>query len=166
MVDHRKETPKTLIGRAERLDFPELALKGVPARIDTGAKTSSLWASDIVVSDGVLHAKLLGPGHEFYTDKPVRFSQFDRIAISTSTGEVQHRFKIRLLVRLKGRKIRAWFTLADRSTQVYPVLIGRNVLMGKYIVDVKEGKVLKEAERQRNESLQAQLESAKAEEEV
>ena len=33
----------------------------------------------------------------------------------------------------------ATFTLADRSTQVYPVLIGRATLNGKFIVDVQKG---------------------------
>ena len=55
---------------------------------------------------------------------------------------------------IKKRRIRAHFTIANRRTQVYPVLIGRNVLYGKFVVDVAKGTPLIEAERQRSEALQ------------
>lgn len=158
-----EETSKKIIGRAEKASFPELGFTDVPTRIDTGAKTSSIWASDILFVNGLLHAKLFGAGNDLYTGEVITFSDFDKIAVSTSTGEIQERYKVRLLVKLKGKKIRAWFTLADRSTQVYPVLIGRNVLMGKFVVDVKKGKTLKEAEKRRTESLQKRLEKQEGE---
>lgn len=148
---------KKLIGRAERVDFPELELYKVPARVDTGAKTSALWATNIIVQDGILTATLFGKDSEFYSGQPVTFETFETTVVSTSSGEIQERYKIRLLVKIKGKKIRAWFTLADRSTQVYPVLIGRNVLLGKFVVDVKHGHTLKEVEQKRTESLRAKL---------
>lgn len=151
MQDEKKKT----VGRAEKLNFPELGYADVPARIDTGAKTSSLWASDITVKDGAITAVLFGKESSLYTGEKITFDQHDTTVVSTSTGEVQERYKVRILVKMKGKKIRAWFTLADRSTQVYPVLIGRNVLLGKFVVDVKKGKTLKEQEQQRTESLKA-----------
>jgi hypothetical protein len=47
---------------------------------------------------------------------------------------------------------------------VYPVLIGRNVLLGKFIVDVKKGKSLKEAERKRTEDLRNKLDEIEEQE--
>ena len=44
---------------------------------------------------------------------------------------------IKMLVIISGKKIRARFTLANRSTQKYPVLVGRNILRRKFVVDVK-----------------------------
>jgi hypothetical protein len=41
--------------------------------------------------------------------------------------------------------------------QVYPVLIGRNVLRGKFIVDVKRGKPLIHQERLRSMRLRQRL---------
>lgn len=148
---------RKVIGRAELISFPELELADVPARIDTGAKTSSIWASNVTMGDGVLSVVLFGEGSAFYTGKPVQFDHHDVTAVSTSTGEIQQRYKIRLLVRIKGKKVRAWFTLADRSTQVYPVLIGRNVLLGKFIVDVKRGRALKDEEQKRTQSLRTKI---------
>ena len=57
------------------------------------------------------------------------------------------RYKVKIPVVVKGRKIKANFTLADRSAQVYPVLVGRNILRGKFVVDVKGGATLRHAER-------------------
>lgn len=148
---------KKVIGRAERVTFPELDLDNVHARIDTGAKTSALWASSVFVHDGVLEVVLFGEDNPYFTGKPIRFERFEPVAVASSSGHVQKRYKVRLLVRLKGKKVRAWFTLADRSAQVYPVLIGRNVLLGKFVVDVKKGHTLSEAERRRSQILQDQL---------
>lgn len=151
-TDADAKKPK-IIGRAEEIAFPEIAIERVHARIDTGARTSSLWASRTEIIDDDLHVTLFD-GDEA---RQLIFDEFERVAVASSNGHVQHRFKVRLLVKLKGKKIRAWFTLADRSTQVYPVLIGRNVLLGKFIVDVTKGKALTQAEKQRSERLQATL---------
>ena len=156
MMDDNQKKVK-LIGRAELTDFPELRLAGIPARIDTGAKTSSIWATDIRIENKNLSAVLFGEGKDYFTGKPIVFDNYQMTVVSTSTGEIQERYKVPMLIKLKGKKIRAWFTLADRSTQVYPVLIGRNVLLGKFLVDVKKGRILKEDERRRSESLKSRI---------
>lgn len=149
---------KKILGRAEQLSFPELQLEGIAARIDTGAKTSSIWVSDAHIdASGTLQVVFFGPENEHYVDKPVAFDEFESVAVASSTGQVQHRYKVRLLVKIKGKKVRAAFTLADRASQVYPVLIGRNVLLGKFIVDVKRGKTLTEKEKRRSQALQSGL---------
>ncbi len=127
-----------IIGRAEEIDFVDLDYLSVPARVDTGAKTATIWAS-AKLENGELIVVFFGQGSEFYSGKEVKFKEYDQIVVKNSTGEEQTRYRVKLLVRFKGRKIRARFTLADRSSQVYPVLIGRNVLRGKFIVDVKKG---------------------------
>jgi hypothetical protein len=148
------KTPAT-IGRAELIALPEFAFSSVPARIDTGAKTSALWVSSIRMEEGRLCVVLFGESSPFYTGKELRFDEYDTTVVASSTGEAQERYKVRVLVQLAGRKIRAWFTLADRSTQAYPVLIGRNVLLGKFVVDVKQGTIAKDAEKQRTAALDA-----------
>lgn len=155
-----KAEDKSIVGRAEEVTFPELGFGGVPARIDTGAKTSAIWA-DATQTGDTLAITFFGEGSSFYTGETVQATEFATVAVATSTGQVQKRYKVRLLVKMKGRKIRAWFTLADRSTQVYPVLVGRNVLRGKFIVDVQKGHVLPEREHERAEGLQAYLEGRK-----
>lgn len=156
---------KKVIGRAERVSFPELGFAAVPARIDTGAKTSAIWASSVERHGDHLQVVFFGEGSEQYTGQTVAFDSFEEIIVASSNGQAEKRYKVRLLVKIAGKKVRAGFTLADRSTQVYPVLIGRNVLTGKFLVDVKKGHVLREAEQQRSEALQTQADHDESPEE-
>jgi len=147
---------KKLIGRAETISFPEHGIEKVPARIDTGARTSAIWASTMQERGNVLYYTLFDKSSPFYTGEVLKTVQFKKVMVASSIGESQERYKIRLLIKLKGKKIRARMTLADRSQQAYPVLVGRNVLRGKFVVDVEGGKPLYHEERQRSEQLQSQ----------
>ena len=51
----------------------------------------------------------------------------------------------------------ATFTLSDRSMQVYPVLIGRSTLNGKFVVDVSRGSPLLAEEERRSAELQKNI---------
>lgn len=140
---------KQIIGRAEIVSLPELSLESLYARIDTGAKTSAIWASYVKEINSSLEVRFLGDAHPAYTGKTYRFQTYAKTVVASSNGQKETRYKVKLLVVLNGRKIRAAFTLADRSTQVYPVLIGRNMLRGKFIVDVHLGTPLSEEEKAR-----------------
>lgn len=157
-----KQTPKSVkqstIGRAETVEFPELIEGIINARIDTGAKTSSIWGTAKTMDDGRLAVTFLGEKHDNYQQKAYYFDTFERTIVASSNGHEQLRYKIKLLVVLGGRRIRAWFTVADRSTQAYPVLIGRNVLTNRFIVDVSQGQPNFAAEKVRSETLQIKKE--------
>jgi hypothetical protein len=43
---------------------------------------------------------------------------------------------VKLKIMLGKVEMERQFTLTDRSQYIFPVLIGRNVLSGKYLVDV------------------------------
>jgi hypothetical protein len=135
------------IGRSEKIAFPDFEMKKVPARVDTGATVSSIWASNIQETTEGLTFTLFDEGSEFYTGEKIVVDEYDKRAVSSSMGHTQIRFTVMILISLHGRRIRAKFTLADRSTQIYPVLIGRNVLRNKFIVDVAGGKPISTAEK-------------------
>lgn len=146
---------KKIIGHVEEVSFPELGTGTVHARIDTGAQTSAIWASSVEVKNDRLEVVFFGKGHPNYTGKTYYFDEFTHGMVASSNGQAELRYKVRTLVVVADKRIRARLTLADRSTQVYPVLIGRNVLRGKFIVDVKAGKPLRAAEKERSIKLQA-----------
>lgn len=127
-----------IIGRSEMIDLPELSFTDIPARVDTGATTSAIWASQITEVDGLLEFVLFDPTSVFFTGHKIRVTDFNtgRITVS-SDGVRERRYRVQLLIQLHNKRIRATFSLADRSTLAYPVLLGRNVLRGKFIVDVK-----------------------------
>lgn len=113
-------------------------LKKIPARIDSGARTSSLWASDIKINGSSVKFKMFGPGSKYYTGKYVTMPFVERRVVTSSTGHEQERIVVKFPIRIKGKKILAKFTLSDRSTQTYPLLIGRNTLRGHFLVDCSD----------------------------
>lgn len=145
------------IGRAEKITFPGIGGVNTHARIDTGARTSAIWASHTKETEEGLEVIFFGEGSPEYTGDIYTFNTYGNLVVANSSGHTETRYTVKLVVILNGRKIRATFTLANRSTQVYPVLIGRNVLRGKFIVDVKQGSALKHAERIRDRALQSKL---------
>lgn len=158
--------PKELvvIGRAERADLVDLDMHGVPVKIDTGADASSIWAHVVEQRDGDnLHVIFFGTESAFYTGKEHVFGpdEYVMTRVANSFGHREIRYKIKLRIRVKGRLIKGSFTLSDRSTKLYPILIGRALLMNKFVVDVSKGNPLREAEKLRTEQLDKALEVLK-----
>lgn len=130
--------PKQVIGFADRLDFPDLGWNDVEAKIDTGAFTSALHCTDVKLvphGDGFrLRFTLVGERGEkkkqFVTDL------FQYKTIKNSFGQSEKRFVIQTRVLIMGRLIRAEFSLANRGTMRFPVLLGRKLLRNKFVVDV------------------------------
>jgi hypothetical protein len=150
-----EEKTKKVIGRAEVVKFPDLDDRKVHARIDSGARTSAIWGT-AHVDDGQLVVSFFGEDNEY------RFNDYGKQAVSSSNGHVDLRYTVKLTVVLAGRKVKATFTIANRQTQVYAVLIGRNVLRGKFVVDVKLGKVMKSEEKARISHLKSLVEKEKS----
>lgn len=150
-ADHKE---KTVIGRAERVKFPNCANTVLHARIDTGAKTSSIWATDIRETENGLCVRFASSEHEIHQHEQL-FKHYDRVRVASSMGHAQIRYRVKMQVVIRRRRIMATFTLANRSTQVYPVLIGRATLNGKFIVDVQKGSPLREEEAKRSALLQS-----------
>jgi hypothetical protein len=55
---------------------------------------------------------------------------------SLKTGEVDHRYKVRLTLEWKDVRKEVLVTLNDRTSMEYPLLIGRNFLQNDFLVDV------------------------------
>ena len=127
-----------IVGRDEKVDFIDHVDK-VPAKIDTGADGSAVWASDIFVDkDNALHFKLFGEGSPYYTGEDISTKDFTVALTKSASGEVVMKYRVKLSIRIKGKRIKANFGLSNRSTHNYPVLIGRRTLQGKFIVDVAQ----------------------------
>ncbi|MGB4957811.1 MAG: RimK/LysX family protein [Candidatus Saccharimonas sp.] len=151
-----QKTPPVTIGRVEKVKIPTIAER-VHARIDTGAKTSAIWASNISETGGVLQFHLFNEASDHFANEVISTSNYSQTVVASSNGATEIRYKVKLPVVLKNRRINASFTLTDRSSQVYPLLIGRNVLRGKFIVDTKQGAPLISQERRRTEHLRKGL---------
>lgn len=132
----KKAPAKRVIGQVEKVSFPLMNETELYARIDSGAKTSSIWAMEAIERKDGLHV-IIGP-HSKDKNAHVVFPMYDKVRVTSSNGISQERYRVRMPIRLAGKKFTTSFTLADRSTQVYPVLIGRSALQRRFIVDVQK----------------------------
>ena len=126
----------TVIGRNTKVDFLKYA-NGVPAKIDTGADTSSVWVSNVKVGmDGILEFTLFGENSPYYTGEVLRREKYAVALVRSATGHEQVRFRTEFSLRIHRRRIRATFNLSDRSRNRFPVLIGCRTLRKRFVVDV------------------------------
>lgn len=117
------------------MSLPELGLADIPAKIDTGARTSSLHAhvlDDFVRGDErfVRFAVDWGGVRQFCEAVHV-----DVRGITSSNGDKQTRFVIKTPLRIGNIAVRAEISLADRSQMQFPMLIGRTALRRRMVVD-------------------------------
>lgn len=124
------------IGPYTLIEFPSVGINGVPAKVDTGADSSSIWASHVKEKNGRLSFTLFGPSSPLYNGKKIVTSDYQVRSFKNSFGQTELRYKVRLRTVVEGRIIRARFSLADRSNNRFPVLVGRSTLHGRFVVDV------------------------------
>lgn len=151
--------PLTTIGRAEKIALLDFDLSDIPAKVDTGADSSSIWASGILESEAGLQFCLFAPGSPYFTGDILNLERKDYTItrVENSFGHREDRYKVKLRIGVKGRVVRASFTLADRSQKTYPILLGRRLLTGKFLVDVRGGEPLVDEETAKTEVLSKEL---------
>lgn len=108
----------------------------VPAKVDTGADGTAVWASDVHINNRELCFVLFDASSPFYSGTEYRTTEFRIIQVTGSTGKSEVRFSVKLPMLIEGRRMRVWCSLADRSKRRYPILIGRRTLKNKFVVDV------------------------------
>lgn len=125
-----------VVGRNALVDLVDYA-DGVPAKIDTGADSSSVWASDVrVTENGTLEFVLFGPDSPHYTGTVHTTDEYRVALVRSTTGHEEIRYRVAMPVRISGKKISTVFNLSNREKNEFPILIGRRTLSKKFIVDV------------------------------
>jgi len=128
---------RLVIGAKEKIFFPDLNLT-VKAKVDTGAKTSSLHAYAITTElrGSQQWVNFITSSEDPDEGKPIHVSQpvYDRRLIRSSNGEESQRYVIRLWMQLGQVKQKIEVTLADRSKMKYPMLLGRVALEEQFLV--------------------------------
>lgn len=128
---------KTVIGSTEYIDVGDY--KHIPAKIDTGADSSSIWASHIrVTKDGILHFCLFDEGSPYYTGEVIKRKDYKVVVVRSAFGHEQIRYRTHISTVIKGRRIKILFNLSNRSENTFPALIGRRTISGKFLVDVSK----------------------------
>ncbi len=129
-----------IIGATE---FVEIAgIKNIPAKVDTGADTSSIWASKInIEKDGTLNFVLFDNNSPLYTGEKLTSIDYTIKKVRSSHGDTQIRYSVPLELRIGNKILTTKFTLANRSRNNFPVLIGRRTINGNFLVDVSKDAV-------------------------
>ncbi len=136
---------KMVVGETARITVAEAGLE-FPARIDTGARVTSIHAPDIQVAGGA-------ENHRANKGKPVTFRIInadggERVLESTivdvssvrNAQGTEYRYVVELTLVWEGFEKRVQVNLRDRGAMTYKLLIGRNWLADDFLVDVDRGK--------------------------
>lgn len=138
----RRDFHKFVIGRSERITLVDSHDNGVPAKVDTGAYRSAIHATNIVEQNNALTFTLFG-------DHPVcspmahtmTCTDYTKVWVANSFGNREERYEVKLRVKIGPKIFKAKFTLADRSKKIYPILLGRTMLNGRFLIDTDQSAI-------------------------
>jgi hypothetical protein len=120
---------KMTIGEVEDVILMPWGVR-LPARIDTGAATSSLDARELNVKNNMAEFRL----PKKYGSLQLRLPVIEWQKIRSADFR-ERRPVVEITFCMGPKLIRAQVTLNNRSTVSYPLIIGRNVLKNKFVVD-------------------------------
>lgn len=119
-----------VVGWRERVDLPLLGLKNLEAKIDTGARTSALHATDIVTFE-----RNAVPWVRFHTrfdddasDTDVECPIHDMRDIKNTSGIPETRIVIRTKFRISAHLWKIDLSLTQRSDMKLRMIVGRSAL--------------------------------------
>ena len=119
------------------VQLPELGLSRIPAKIDSGARTSSLDAEVIETfeREGEQYVRFVVDFPDSKVRQICEAVHVDWRGITSSNGETQRRLVVKTPLKIGDTEFRAEFSLADRSGMKFPMLIGRSALRRRFLVD-------------------------------
>ena len=132
----QQKRQKRVVGWKEHAALPDLKIKDVIAKMDTGANLASIDASEIKYStkSGVKHVnfKVMKRNNTVRkTSAPL--AGFKRI--KSSNGDVERRPYLKTTLLVDGISKKIELTLTDRGPMDYTMLIGRKALGRRWVVN-------------------------------
>ena len=135
-----KQQELPIIGWREELALPELGISQVKAKIDTGARSSALHAFDIQIFErsGIQMVRFKVHPYQRDTHRTVMAEAelLDQREVRNSGGQSQLRPVIQTPVELNGYTFPIELTLTNRDVMGFRMLLGRQALRGRFLVDV------------------------------
>jgi hypothetical protein len=130
---------RLVLGWREWLALPQLGVPAIKAKIDTGARTSTLHAFDLetVQESGKLQVR--------FNIRPLRrrpslviqcsADVLDRRIVSDSGGHKEQRYVIHTPVRIADREWPIEITLTNRDDMLFRMLLGRTAMQHGMVID-------------------------------
>ena len=132
----KKKREKRVVGWKENAALPDLNVKNVIAKIDTGANLASIDASDIkiVTRDKIKYVKFkVMKRNNTVRKTSAPLEGYKRI--KSSNGDVEKRPYIKTTLLMDGINKKIELTLTDRGPMDYTMLIGRKALGKRWVVN-------------------------------
>jgi len=126
------------LGWREWVAFPELGIGRLRAKVDTGARTTALHVLEqqTFFRDGREFVRFrIDTGRPGEDAVPAEAAVLDRRHVTDSGGHRTERVFIRTRLRLAGHAWDAEVNLAERRNMLFPMLLGRTALAGRFVVD-------------------------------
>ncbi|HEY5652944.1 MAG TPA: 30S ribosomal protein S6--L-glutamate ligase [Pontiella sp.] len=130
---------KIIVGSEEWCKLPEIGIHAVKARVDSGAKTSSLHAHNIHLFNN--HGSDWVRFEVYPIQKNRKISArceaplVDQRLVKSSTGISEKRYVISTTLSLNNEIWPIEITLTNRDTMGYRMLLGREAMKGRMLVD-------------------------------
>jgi hypothetical protein len=128
-----------VVGWREWVALPQADVPWVKAKIDTGARSSSIHAFDLEVREEDGRERVRFSIHPWQrSDEDVAeldLPVLDVREVRSSNGQVEKRYAVALDVTLAGRTITTVMTLSNRDEMGFRMLIGREALERGFLVD-------------------------------
>lgn len=139
MTQSNEGAQPCMLGWREWLALPDLGLPRIKAKVDTGARTSTLHAFyvDTFRRKGQLHARFGVHPIQHRADIVVHAEAavVDRRNVSDSGGHREERYVIRTALDMAGRRWPIEVTLTNRESMLFRMLLGRTAIAGNALVD-------------------------------
>jgi len=126
------------IGWKELVDFIDFDISDVPAKIDTGAKTSVIHCDyiELIKKGRKQFVKFIPLSESHSSGKVFTLPYHKERKIRNSFGFEENRYIIHTQIKMFGETHGIEISLRDRSNMEFPVLLGRSFLRKKFLVDV------------------------------
>ena len=128
-----------LLGSEEWCQFDDLSIPAIKARIDSGAKTSSIQASKIKIFEKDLEKWVRFEVYPVQENRSIsvlcQAKVEDMRQVKSSQGVAEKRPVIKTKVQIADQSFEIELTLANRETMEYRMLLGREAINGRYLVD-------------------------------
>jgi hypothetical protein len=137
-MSHAKP-PLSVIGWREWVGLPELGIDLIKAKVDTGARSSSLHAYDVheFVRDDASFVRFKVHPVQRKTDTVVEATAkvLEYRSVRSSSGKASRRPVIVTRITLLGQTWPVELTLANRDEMGFRMLLGREAFRGRFLVD-------------------------------
>ncbi|MCW8999428.1 MAG: RimK family alpha-L-glutamate ligase, partial [Kangiellaceae bacterium] len=137
-----QQEQKIVVGSEEWCAFPQLGVPAIKARVDSGAKTSSLHAFNIQTFKRDGEAWVSFEVHPLQQNRRTvvrcEAKVIDRRSVKSSSGTSEKRYVIKTMLRSGGEHWEVELTLTNRDSMGYRMLLGREAMVGRILVDPAE----------------------------